>query len=272
MMGAEGEDMADSDIILDRFSDEIGRDDMSELNDYFRMGGLSRLEKSPMSGMLERSSMFFCEMAPCVYCGGELSVDGKEEVSGSGFFVDVDSWPKEKRAKVEKHMGKKKVADGKLADGEVCEMCNMRGWREVGRRSASNRVLTAQPKKGAGVTQGAISNDNDVLFATCVRCASILDIADVLFPYTTQVLASICSGAKFGLLCLWHLTPVGKSMLRDNNDGIQEELFFAGIRGANELNEKKNVKKQLEDADEQAKQLKEKASKAWNAASFKYRY
>lgn len=256
---------------LERFEPFIDHDSVTQLKDYFRLGGLARFEKSPLATQLYRAEMYASNIAPCLYCGGTRhSEDPSLDVGGAGFIMMLSSLTPTMLSRVKREIGREAASTIQLTDGVDCPVCNKTGWVVTSRRKSGGEQLTAKPN---GMASPGMTHDSDidVALGTCAFVARIIDKADVLFPMTTTVLASCFGPVNYGSIGVWHLTPAGKTLLRRNSTYKDEVLFFVGLKNEAEAKCDKTLSAQLKAAETQASAAIDAAYKAWNAALFVHR-
>lgn len=253
---------------LQRFEPFIEHDSVTQLRDYFRLGGMDKFDRSPLFNQLYQAEMFSSNIAPCVYCGGiRNDEDPGLDVGGLGFIMDLTALTPKMLARVKREIGRESASGLKITDGIDCPVCNHTGWVVTTGRKRAGEQITARPSKTASA--GATHNNNvDVQWGTCALVDRILDKADTLFPMATQILASCFGPINYGTMGVWHITPSGKTLLRRNTEGKDELLFFVSLKAEDEAKQNKALSAQLKAADDQAKAAIDAAYQAWNAALF----
>jgi hypothetical protein len=255
-------------------SPRIEPHDQEDLRWYFR-DGLKRLERpSNMQQQLDRLSLYYHRARPCQRCGG----DAQSGTSGTGFVpgkptVEID--PKTRLPKYGCSPGRAPTSDEvehlatldippPIGEG-LCPKCKGRGWVE-GRRGSGNDPQTARPtgssKKGGG---SASSDEGAESLARLGKVSRRLGDVEQASWVARAVLEAYYAPDGGDLGALWHLTPAGKTMMRDNPQGLPRQQLFANIRAQQAEKPKDGRRQQFEAAGEQARELLNHAIETWIA-------
>jgi hypothetical protein len=230
----------------------INPTDAADLKWYFATGRAQIDGKSNFGAMLERLSMFGQHARPCKACGGQDGTwddDGNTvipESSGSGF---VWSSEESKMKKALEDLGL--IEPVKLSGDLTCPRCKGRGWVVAAkRRSGRGPMMKVKAQHDCSGESGG--NESLARLGHISRLFSLVKKASYR---ASEALESYYSPGGESEACLWHLTPAGKTMLKQNGHNLPERQFFENER--NRQAENPNTERQLlfRAADSQAAEL-----------------
>lgn len=252
---------------LPRVSSVLAAGDAEDLRRYFRTGGLtSRWAQSPLAGMLAMLELFARTARPCERCGG----DPVKWNGGTG-FVDSETGRAPERSTAERDylLGLLDIEIPVAIGDQLCRDCRGHGWVVKGSRRNASKPLTARPM-GSSVKGEPADVDTDT--TELAWLGKVSGKLDKLRHHQGEVAALMVLEAYYSedggsMGALWHLTPAGRKMLRNNPQKLQPAQFFANERDAQRLEPKPNRRALFEAAEQQAKELFETSCRLFNEAT-----
>lgn len=252
---------------LEKVSAVMGAQDADDLRWYFANGGLNQFAGSPLGAMLEKMELFSAAARPCVDCGGDLS----SWTGGYGFLPDatpIDGLTDAQRDQLQL-LNITLKSEGLAPVGDcTCKRCKGTGWVIPKHRTHAHGPLTARPtgssKKGGNGGGIDVSEVNMATLGRVTRKLTMVRGAEGNIPAGAALEAFYSPDSSDDPGCLWHLVPVGKTMLRGNSQKLHPNQFFQNLRLEQEANPSANRKMQFEEAQTQATELYRASCQIWN--------
>lgn len=240
----------------ERASVGISGTDADDLRWYFR-DGLRRLEQpSNMQVQLDRLSLYFHRAKPCTACGGDI----QRNTAGCGWV------PSKSKGRAPTEWERDLLGMLELlppAADTLCKRCDGKGWVEGKRRNESRGELTARPTGSSMHGRGGADTGGSESLARLGRVSRWLQAVTEHSYVARETLIAYYSPDGGDLGALWHLTPSGRKMLRDNPQGLPHQQLFANLRETQSQKPTEGRRAQFEAATEQSRELYRHACEVW---------
>jgi hypothetical protein len=253
---------------LSRASAFMPAEDARRLRGYFRGGSGSMLQASNWGAQLDRLYLNSGGSLPCEACGGSIA-DGRV---GCGF--QPIARPKKKKTKADELLAIV-MDDPALANleaemprmsGHYCPHCGGRGVTPLRSQTRPTGPITARPtgsSKHGSVPSTSLGDD---LVAVGWVLRGMTAIKGV-WPGAIDVLeAHLGPDADGTLFPIYPLTPAAKKLLRKNPHGLTPLKLLANEYTAAIEHQDATKKAIFATAETQARELRERATRAWNWA------
>lgn len=233
---------------------------------------------SNFNAMLDRMALYAKVCRPCVKCGGLRERRDKdtgelltEERSGTGIATDGTSF--RDWEELEMLCGRPTGAGAVQAwlnahnGGDYwCTTCKGRGWvvkwRKDPKRPPTVRITGQQPTGVHATTTGG--SELLSLLGRVGRKRAAMRTLDALAEATLTAWFSPDGGT---IPSLWHLTPMGQTMLAENQLGRPHQAFFRSLQIAQGRNQDPRRERQFELASKQAHALLHRMRRVWHEVS-----
>lgn len=259
----------------------IPSEDAADLRLYFSEERRTEAEGgvgSNFDAIADRMHLYSRRPTPCMHCGGvrEVKQGGVvvvEATPGSGLEVNSKrflEWlriekicqrphgPNEIKAWLEKH-NPAKDPDGKaLGHGDYfCQRCDSWGWifRGLGKKKDVTVGITGQIPKFVPRAMDGGTDEMERLGRVGRKRSKVRSFD----PISDALLEAIFSPDGKSEEALWHLTPTGNELLKDNRLKVPHLAFFRLLRIAKD----QQMRRRFERVRREAAQLETRMHRAW---------
>ncbi len=233
---------------------------------------------SNFNAMLDRMALYAKTSKPCTKCGGVREKRDRdtgeiitEEQSGTGIAVGSKEFSDWKQLEALCHRPTDRAAIRnwvRTTNGgdNWCKACEGRGWvlkwRNDPKRPPDVRITGQQPKVVPASTVGG--SEILSLLGRVGRKRAAMRTMD---PVAEAALSAWFSPDGGTIPGLWHLTPMGRKMLEENELGRPHQAFFRSLQIAQAANRNPHREHQFTVATRQAHLLLHRMRRAWHRVS-----